>query len=148
MERLVWKLRISLLWGAVAVLTMLHMLLDLAAPGAIDDLRAGEINGMDASGPATIMWVLFVLVPLVLSIATLVVPDVDSRWANAVLGVILAGAWAAGFTEGGTAGAPLLTTSVIIASLLVVWHAWKWPTQRPVEAEQGRAPDRVAGTKV
>lgn len=140
MRRLEWKSRISLLWGAVAVLTTLHMILAMAEPGAIDDLRAGEMNGMDTGGPATIMWVLFVLVPLLMAFLTFVLPDGPSRWANGVLGVILAGVWVPDFTEHEIVGSPLLTASVIVASLLVVWHAWKWPAQRPVEAGKERVP--------
>ncbi len=140
MLHLEWKMRISLLWGAIAVLTTLHMILVMAEPGAIDDLRAGEINGMDTSGPATIMWVLFVLVPLLMGFLTFVLPDGPGRWANGVLGVILAGVWVPDFTGHEIAGTPLLTASVIVASLLVVWHAWKWPAERSVEAEQERVP--------
>ena len=57
-------MRISLLWVAVAVTTALHMLLVVTEPGVIDDLRAGTLEGMDTSGPVTVVRVLFVLVPL------------------------------------------------------------------------------------
>lgn len=142
MRHLVWMLRISLLWGAVAILTTLHMVLEFAAPGAIDDLRAGNLHGMDTGGPVTILWVLFVLVPLLMAFLTFVVPDGPSRWANGVLGVILAGLWIPlpESSETATAGALLVSASAFVASLLIVWHAWKWPAQRPVDAEQERAP--------
>ena len=140
MRHLEWKMRISLLWGAVAVLTTLHMILAVAEPGAIDDLRAGEMNGMDTSGPATIMWVLFVLVPLLMAVLTFVLPDVPNRWANGIVGVVVAGVWVPDFAEHALAGAPLLTASVVVASLLVAWHAWKWPAQSPVETDRERVP--------
>jgi hypothetical protein len=140
MRYLVWKSRISLLWGAVAVLTTLHMLLVVAEPGAIDDLRAGKIMGMDTTGPVTIMWVLFVLIPLLMAVLTFVVPDGPNRWANGVVGVVLAGVWVPDFAEHQMPGAPLLTAAVVVAGLLIAWHAWKWPVQRPVEAERERVP--------
>jgi hypothetical protein len=140
MRTLVWKLRISALWGAIAVLTTLHMLLVVAAPGAIDDLRAGEINGMDTAGPATIMWVVFVLVPLLMAFLTFAVPEGADRWVNGVLGVVLAGIWVPDFAEHATPGAVLLTASVVVAGLLVAWHAWKWPAQLPVEQGRERVP--------
>jgi hypothetical protein len=140
MRYLVWKSRISLLWVAVAVLTTLHMLLVVAEPGAIDDLRAGELLGMDTSGPVTIMWVLFVLVPLVMAVVTFVLPDGPGRWANGVVGVVLAAVWVPDFGEHDTAGAPLVAAAVIVAGLLIAWHAWRWPVQRPVEVEQERVP--------
>lgn len=135
MRHLVWKSRISLLWVAVAVLTTLHMVLVVAEPGVIDDLRAGKLMGMDTSGPVTIMWVLFVLVPLLMAFVTFVLPDEPSRWANGVLGVILAGLWATDVGGHEIVGAPLLAASVIVAGLLIAWHAWKWPVHGPVEAD-------------
>ena len=135
MRQLVWKSRISLLWVAVAVLTTLHMVLVIAEPGVIDDLRAGELMGMDTSGAVTIMWVLFVLIPLLMAFVTFVLPDGPSRWANGVLGVVLAGLWVPDVGGHEIVGAPLLAASVIVAGLLIAWHAWKWPAHRPVEAE-------------
>ncbi len=139
MRNLVWRSRISLLWVAVAVLTPLHMLLVITEPGAIDELRAGKVEGMDPTGPVTIMWVLFVVVPLVMALLTFVLPDLPSRWANGILGVVFAGLW---ITEiaGPTAGAILLNVSVIVASLLVAWHAWRWPAAHPTEADREHVP--------
>lgn len=141
MRYLEWKSRISLLWVAVAILTALHMIMVIAEPGAIDDLMAGEIVGMDTSGPVTITWVLFVLVPLMMAFGTFVLPDEPNRWVNGVLGVIVAGVWALDFAEQHEiVGGPLLTASVIAGSLMIVWHAWRWPVQRTVEAGQERVP--------
>jgi membrane protease YdiL (CAAX protease family) len=141
MRYLLWKLRISLLWIAVAALAMMHMILELAAPGAIDELRAGSLHGMDTAGPVTIMWVLFVLVPLAMAFLTFVLPDTPARWSNGVLGVISAVLWTPlpGSDEAMTPGALVVTVSVIVAGLLVAWFAWKVPTQDPIETNRESA---------
>lgn len=110
MQPLGWKSRIALLWVAVAVLTPLRMLLVLTEVGAIDGLRAGNVEGMHVNGPSTVMWVPFVLLPLVMAVLTLVLTDRAARWANGLLGAI-------------------------VAALLVAWHAVRWPVQLRVEAE-------------
>jgi len=141
MRHLVWKMRISLLWGAVAILAIMHMILEIASPGAIDELRTGSLHGMDTDGPATILWVLFVLVPLLMAFLTFVVPDGPSRWANGLLGVIFAFLWFPwpGSDEAMSAGAIFVVASVVAANLLIVWFAWKAPTQLTVETKHEQA---------
>jgi hypothetical protein len=141
MRNLVWKLRISVLWGAVAVLALMHMILEFAAPGAIDELRTGSLHGMDTDSPVTIMWVLFVLVPLLMAFLTFVVPDVPGRWVSGLLGVASAVLWfpLPGSEETVSAGALLVTASVIVASLLIVWFAWRGPAERAVEVRREHA---------
>lgn len=48
---------------------------------------------MDTGSPVTIMWVLFVLVPLLMAFLTFVVPEVPGRWVNGILGVASAVRW-------------------------------------------------------
>jgi hypothetical protein len=54
--------------------------------------------------------------------------------------VILAGLWVPDFAEHDIVGAPLLAASVIAASMLIAWHAWKWPVEPLVEVERQRVP--------
>lgn len=49
MRHLVWMLRISLLWGAVAVLTTLHMILEFAASWSSPRPAQSTISGRATS---------------------------------------------------------------------------------------------------
>lgn len=128
MRTLMWKSRISLLWMGAAVLTLMHMLLTVVEPGAIDDLRAGTIEGMDTAGPATALWALFVLVPLAMAVLTLALPRAADRWVNGTVALLLAVAWLPE-SLGPTLGAVIVNVAVVVAALVIAWHAWKWPVE-------------------
>ena len=79
-----------------------------------------------------VMVLLFCLVPLAMAFLTQVLKDPINRYANAVLGVVATVMWAWDLAEHshqgtGEIGAPLLLVTFIIAGLLIVWHAWRWP---------------------
>lgn len=138
MGSLVWKSRISVLWLAVAILTIMHMVLEFASPGVVDELRTGKLHDMDTGGPVTALWVLFVLVPLLMALVPFVLSDRPIRWTNGIVGVVLALLWfpLPGSGEPMTAGALLVTAMVLVASLAIVWHAWKWPVEHPAKTDR------------
>jgi membrane protease YdiL (CAAX protease family) len=85
---------------------------------------------------------------------TLALRDPINRYANAILGVVAAAMWALDLVEHSSKGlevGALLTVLLIGASLLIVWHAWKWPKpaeqemrdRRPVTGPDQRAPRPV-----
>jgi len=89
------------------------------------------------------MVMLFCLLPLAMAFLTLVLRDPVNRYANAILGVVATAMWAWDLAEHSSTGlevGALITVTLIIAGLLIVWHAWKWP--KP--AEQGLRDRRPA----
>ena len=98
--------------------------------------------------------IVFTLLPLAMAFLTLALRDPINRYANAILGVLLAGSWAFDVVEhlggGEISGGVVICGAIAVAGLLIVWHAWKWP--RPaVQDLRDRRPasnpeHRVAGT--
>jgi hypothetical protein len=111
-ELLAWKLRVSTLWIFLGV-GMLALMFAVIMPADVlgQYIATGEFEGekIDATLLA-VMVMLFCLVPLTMAFLTLVLRDPINRYANAILGI----------------GA-LITVTLIIAGLLIVWHAWSWP---------------------
>lgn len=134
------ELTISLLWVTVAVLTLMHMILEVAAPGAIDELRTGSLHGMDTSGLATVVWVAFALVPMLMACVPLTLPDVPARWTSGVVGVICTALWTPlpGTEEVMTPGAVTVTVAVMAAGLAIAALAWKVPFDRTTDEQQHR----------
>jgi hypothetical protein len=94
-------------------------------------IATGEFEGekIDATMLA-VMVALFCLVPLAMAFLTQVLKDPINRYANAVLGVVATVMWAWDLAEHSSKGleiGALLTVGLIIAGLLIVWHAWRWP---------------------
>jgi len=132
MEKLVWKLRISVLWIFLAVGMSAAMILYIMTPGVIDDIIAGEMEAMEISAGVLMLFALFWLIPLIMAFLTLVLKDTVNRWSNAVLGLFfgifyivdIAGHLSRGEEFGGHA---LVGVAGIIVAFFIFWHAWKWP---------------------
>ena len=132
MEKLIWKMRISVLWIFLAVSMSAAMILYIMGSGVITEIIAGEMEGMEITAGILMIFALFWLIPLIMAFLTLVLKDTVNRWSNAVLGLFFAvfyiidisGHLSRGDEFGGHC---LMGVAGIIAALLIFWHAWKWP---------------------
>lgn len=97
----------------------------------IKEIMTGKVEGEDLGGPMSIMMALFVLIPLTMAFLTLVLKATVNRWANGVLGLLVAILMipdiSGGLSEGKFRGDALVMVASMVAGLLIVWHAWKWP---------------------
>jgi hypothetical protein len=157
-ELLAWKLRVSTLWIFLGVGMLAAMFAVIMPAGVLGEyIATGEFEGeqIDATLLA-LMVMLFCLLPLAMAFLTLALRDPINRYANAILGVIGAAMWTWDLTEhlskeSPISAGPLMTVTLIIAALLVVWHAWKWPrtaeqdlhVQRPASSPKQRIPGAV-----
>jgi uncharacterized membrane protein HdeD (DUF308 family) len=131
-ELLAWKLRVSTLWIFLGV-GMLALLFAVIMPADVlgQYIATGEFEGekLDAT-LLTLMVMLFCLLPLAMAFLTLVLRDPINRYANAILGVVASAMWAWDLAEHSGKELEiglLITVTLIIAGLLIVWHAWRWP---------------------
>ena len=132
MEKLVWKLRISILWIFLAVSMSAAMILFFMGPGVVEEIIAGEIEGMEISGLVLIVFAFFWIIPLIMAFLTLVLKDTVNRYTNAILGIFFAifyiidisGHLSKGEEFGGH---HLMGIIGVIVALFIIWHAWKWP---------------------
>jgi len=124
-----WKIKISVLWlfGEVAWLTA--MMLVLFEPGAIEQVMAGEIYGMQIGPEWFLIVAITLLVPLVMAFLSLTLEGSMNRWANIIMGIVFTVLNLGNLIEGvrgGTAGGILLMEiSAVVAPALIVWYAWK-----------------------
>ncbi len=125
MESVLWKGRISVLWIFMAVSMSAHGLLFFMEPGAME-----EIQGM-AMGPGMFFFMaLFYWVPLVMAFLSLSLKDAVNRKVNLVIGGVFTILNIVHFIEHlaqPSAHMILLMGSTVVATALIVWHAWKWP---------------------
>jgi hypothetical protein len=131
MENLALKVRLAVLWLFVAVTMSANTLLYLIVPGVIDEIRAGEVVGMQA-GPELllIMAVMYFWVPLVMAILSLTLKDKVNRWVSIILGLFYAGFILFELSMNVTTVAYpyviLMDTSAIVVAALIAWFAYKW----------------------
>ncbi len=136
MENLALRIKLSVLWLFWIFGFLVHMFLALFEKGVIEQIIAGEFVGIQITSGAMLFFAIFMLVPLVMAPVSLILKDKANRWANVVVGIVYTGLCV--FDSIGTAifdisalsaYAILMYISHIVASALIVWYAWKWPTQ-------------------
>lgn len=155
MELLAWKMRVATLWIFLGV-GMLALMFAVIMPSDVlaEYIATGKFEGetIDATMLAA-MVALFALLPLAMAFLTLALRDPINRWANAIVGALAAAMWTLDLAEHSTKGleiGALGTVALIIAGLLIVWHAWKWPKPAEQDVPERRpasSPEqRAAGT--
>ena len=87
MNGLLFRARVAVLWVAVAVAMSGSMLLFLYAPGAVEELLAGTMEGETLSDAWTFVFALIVIFPLAMAGVTLLVGDRVNRYLNLVAGL-------------------------------------------------------------
>ncbi len=87
MNALLFRTRVAVLWVAVAVAMSGSLLLALYAPGALEELLAGEMEGETLDNTWGILLAALVVIPLVMAGVTLLVSDRVNRYLNLVAGL-------------------------------------------------------------
>lgn len=129
------KIRLAILWLFVAVTMSANTILYFVVPGVIDEIRAGEVVGMQV-GPELllVMAIMYFWVPLVMAVLSLTLKDKANRWANITLGIFYAGfillELIMNITTVTYPYVILMDTSAIVVAALIAWYAWKWPKQQ------------------
>jgi len=125
------KIRLVVFWLFIAVAMTANTLLYLIVPGVIDEIRAGEIVGMQAGADLILtMAAMYFWVPLVMAVLSLTLKDKANRWVNIILGAFYAVFILFELTMNVTTVAYpyviLMDSSVFVVSTLIAWNAWKW----------------------
>ena len=125
------KIKLAVLWLFVVISLGALVIIIYMVPGTLEDIMAGEFLDMPLDeGTLLIMALTYFWIPLVMAVSSLILKDKVNRWAN--IGV---GAFYVAFillelimnlTTIMVAYGVLMDVSVIVASALIVWYAYKW----------------------
>ena len=130
------KIKISVLWLIGELVAIAGNLLELYETGFIEGLIAGELAGMQITPELMLLnAILFLIAPLMVFLS-LALKDSFNRWANIIVGIVLAGF---GFLtvfeylaqqSAFLASEILIEIAWIVVTALIVWYAWKWPREK------------------
>jgi len=127
MERLTWKIRISVLWLFMAVAMAAHNALSFMERDVVEQMWEMQMGvGM------LVFMALFWLVPLIMAALSLTLKDSANRWANIVLGIVFTLLNIGHLVEHLTPPVVhqiLILASTVVVTALIAWYAWKWPKQ-------------------
>jgi predicted membrane channel-forming protein YqfA (hemolysin III family) len=128
MERLTWKIRISVLWLFMAVAMSAHSVLAFMERDVVEQMWE-----MQMGAGMLVFMALFWLVPLIMAALSLTLEDSANRWTNIVLGIVftLLNIWhlVEHLTTAPAAHQILIIASTVVVTALIAWYAWKWPKQ-------------------
>lgn len=127
MERLAFKIRISVLWIFMAVAMSAHSVFAFMDPKAVEQMKEMQISPM-----MFLFMALFWLIPLIMAFLSVTLKDSVNRWVNIILSFIFTIFNIFHFTE--HLAQPSIQQIVIIGSTVVVtalifYYAIRWPKQ-------------------
>ena len=121
--------RISLLWVLDGLAYMAYLGFIMTAPGVIDAVKTGTLNGTSLESASYVFEFLFFIL-LIMAFLTLTLKYSVSRWLNVAVGAIIAVLEFVGMTQFLTDVywpiMPLWIAKIVIAAS-IAWLAYRWP---------------------
>jgi len=125
------KIKLSVLWAALMFMYIYTDIVGFYLPGHIENVIAGEIGGFQITQVFLLGTMIVMTIPSLMVFLSLTLKAKVNRWVNIILGILYTGlalfvilpiedAWAFGI---------FATIVEVVLLSLIVWHAWKWPTQ-------------------
>jgi hypothetical protein len=129
-RRDIYGIRLSLLWVLQGLVYAVYLGYVIIAPGMIDQVRAGMLNGASLESAEYLFEALFFIV-LLMAFLSMNLTYRASRWSNIVVGAIIAilEFFALTQTLPSTIGVPatLLVIPKVIIPASAAWFAYRWP---------------------
>jgi len=116
------KTKLSTLWIVVMFIMVFADVLSFIRPGTFEEI--GEQNITDVM---LVVFAVLLVIPIAMIFLSRVLKDRANRWANIIAAVITI-LWV---IVGGTTYPHYIffATIEVVAMLLIIWCAWKWPKQ-------------------
>ena len=126
------RITLAALWIAEVLSSLNGDTYRLSDPVALKSLL--ENTGPIKSSPQLVLVMATIFVfPVLMSVLTLTLKPFVSRWANRIMGIFYAlvtlAFWVLCFVLRSAGYEFVWSTAQLVFTLLVVWHAWKWPKE-------------------
>jgi len=119
------------LWLIYGGASLASAILGIFEQGMIEQIIAGEVEGMQLIPELLLVFAITLLVPLIMAFLSLTLKDSTNRWANIIVGIVFAGLGLLGpidYLARQSAYIAYVTVIGIVgfvAAALIVWYAWK-----------------------
>ena len=124
------KTKLSLFWVALMFFYLYNDVITFFRQDHMEEVLTGEIGGIQITPPFLLAAAILMAIPIFMIFLSLALPARANRWTNIIVGIFHAGLLFGGFAAGelwAYFALYMVFEGVFIA--LIVWHAWKWPTQ-------------------
>ena len=121
------KIKLSALWVAFMLVGFVGAMLQLFEPGLIEQIIAGEVDGMPITHELLLVEAILLVIPPIMVFLSVTLKEKANRWANIILGTVFFGFGLFELTEKITQPYFLVSGILgIVFAVLIVWYAWKW----------------------
>jgi hypothetical protein len=123
------RIKLSALWVARMLTGLLGDVIRFFESGIIQGIIDGNIDGMQLTDEMLLGMAILMQIPIVMVFLVLTLEVRINRWANIIVVICF---FALDFVGMFTYTSPYAIFSVIVSLVfcaLIVWYAWKWPTQ-------------------
>ena len=123
------KMKISALWVASMFLFIYVDYFYLRVPGQIQEIIAGNMGPYPTTQTSLLAAMTLMMIPSLMIFLSLALKANWNRWTNIIVGILKMVTLLV-FTIGESWAFYIFATFVEVVLLaLIVWYAWKWPTQ-------------------
>ncbi len=120
-------IKISALWVAVMLSSLMGDVLRFYEPGIIEQIIAGKVEGMQMTHKGLLLSAIIMLIPIVMVVLTLILKYPAIRWANIIVAIFFFGFTLIWLLVKPPPAYKILLGSVgLVFNLLTVWYAWNW----------------------
>ena len=119
--------KISVLWVAVMLSSLMGDVLRFYEPGIIEQIITGEVEGMQQTHEGLLLSAIFMLIPIGMVVLSMTLNYPVNRWANIISSIFFFGftlMWL--LVKPPPAYKILLGSLGLVCNALIVWYAWKW----------------------
>ena len=124
------KLKLSALWAATLFLYAYGDIFGFFRPDVIESVKAGKIAGFQINQVFLLAVSIYILIPSVMVFLALVLKPEVNRWANLIVSVAYFATIVLSAIGETWAYYVFLSLAESVLTLLIAWHAWKWPQQQ------------------
>jgi len=120
-------IKISALWVAVMLSSLMGDVLRFYEPGIIEQIIAGEVEGMQMTHKGLLLSAITMVIPIVMIFLSLTLPYNANRWANIIFSIFFFGFTLIWLLVKPPPAYKIFLGSVgLVSNALIVWYAWKW----------------------
>ena len=126
------KTTLAALWIALMFLYAYADILGFYRAENVEGVLAGELGGVEITPMLLVGSAILMMVPIAMIVQSLTLRATANRWANLIVGVVYAVVLgvtvATGEVSENTAYYVLIAAAEAAVIALILWRAWRWPT--------------------
>lgn len=129
------KIKLSALWVTLMLFYIYADILGFYSPGIIESVMTGKIAGFELSEGYLLIMAVWMAVPSLMVILSLILKAGINRWVNLVVAILSLIILAATFFVGEFSIRYAIQALVeAVLMVLIFWYAWTWPRRAAGES--------------